>query len=353
MAIIGYVYDRNSVLIGQLFWVVGFQCTIKLNEICTGELSISNESLQDALILLKENNRITVTLSDDDGSEQELISWYMRGVEASLTATVIKIEDLTSMFDDKIIYSQISFSWTITQLLQNILDAMNQREPTGITLNCDVTEVVSKEYPRGETIGNILKDLRQNTYEYCVRNNVLIFKSTIGIDRSGLGNDYRELTWDIDSPLDRTIRDAKLVMDIKQMCNACLGKDSTNLILAEDIASIGEFGRIERSITNSGNIQEAVNNYVQERKDSIREFDISPNIADFFFCDIGDLVRVHINSGNDIMFYDWPLMVIEKSYTAGEMPKITFKLAKNKVKSMELNEKIREINRRVQKLELK
>jgi hypothetical protein len=34
------------------------------------------------------------------------------------------------------------------------------------------------------------------------------------------------------------------------------------------------------------------------------------------------------------------------------MPKVTFKLAKNKVKTMELNEKIKEINRRVQKLEL-
>ena len=93
-------------------------------------------------------------------------------------------------------------------------------------------------------------------------------------------------------------------MDIKQMCNACLGKDSTNLIIAEDIASIGEFGRIERSISNNGNIQEAVNNYVEERKDSIKEFDIAPNISDFFFCDVGDMVRVYINSGNDIMFYD-------------------------------------------------
>lgn len=353
MALIGYIYDRNNSLIGQLFGVVGFQCTMKLNDISTGELSISNESLQDALILLKENNRIKVTLGNDDGTEQELISWYIRGIEASLTTTVIKIEDLTSMFDDKIIYSQISFTGTITQLLQNILDGLNQRENIGITLSCDVTEVMSKEYPRGETIGNILKDLRQNTYEYCVKSDILYFQTTIGIDRSLIWNDYRELVWDLNSPLDRSIRDAKLVMDIKQMCNACLGKDDTNLIIAEDIASIGEFGRIERSISNNGNIQEAVNNYIQERKDSIKEFDIAPNISDFFFCDVGDMVRVYINSGNDIMFYDWPLKVIEKSYTAWEMPKVTFKLAKNKVKTIELNEKIKEINRRVQKLELK
>jgi len=122
--------------------------------------------------------------------------------------------------------------------------------------------------------------------------------------------------------------------------------------MAQDIVSIAEYGRIERSISNNGNIQEAVTNYVQERKDSIREFEITPQIHDFFFCDVWDLVRVYINSWNDIMFYDGSLKVIEKSYTAWEMPKISFKLAKNKIKTVELNEKIKDMNRRIQRLEL-
>ena len=353
MAIIAYVYDRNNGLLGQIFGIVDFQCTIKLNDISTADLGISNESLHDALLLIKENNRIKVVLGDEYWVEKTLIHGIIRGAEASLATTTIKIEDMISIFDDKIIYNQINFTGTIAQLLQNILDWINLREDAGISLSCNVTETVTKEYPRGESFGNILKDLTQNTYEYCIANNILIFQTSIWVDRTGVWSDYREFIWDINSPFDRTIRDAKLVMDLKQMCNSWLGKDDTVLVTAEDWVSIAEFGRIERSISNNGNIQEAVNNYVQERKDSIKEFDVSPNISDFFFCDIGDLVRVYINSGNDMMFFDGALKVVEKSYTVWELPKLTLKLAKSKIKTITLNEKIKELNRRMQSLELK
>lgn len=352
MALIGYVYDRQYQLLGQLFWIVWFQCTIKLNDISTADLKISNDSLQDALLLLKENNRIIVSMIDDTWSEKEMISWFIRWIEASLVATTIKIEDLTSLLDDKVIASNVSFTGTIAQLLQSLLDAMNMQESIGLQLVCDVNEVVSKEYPRWETLGNILKDLRQNTYEYCIKQNTLYFQTSIGIDRSLSWSTYRELMRDVYSPLDRNITDAKLIMDVKQMCNVCLGKDQATPVMAQDIVSIAEYGRIERSISNNGNIQEAVTNYVHERKDSIREFEITPQIHDFFFCDVWDLVRVYINSWNDIMFYDGSLKVIEKSYTAWEMPKISFKLAKNKIKTVELNEKIKDMNRRIQRLEL-
>jgi len=65
MAIIAYVYDRNNGLLGQIFGIVDFQCTIKLNDISTADLGISNESLHDALLLIKENNRIKVVLGDE------------------------------------------------------------------------------------------------------------------------------------------------------------------------------------------------------------------------------------------------------------------------------------------------
>lgn len=351
MAVIGYVYDRHNNLIGQLFDVVGFQCSMKLNDVSTGELTISNENLLDALLILKENNRIKV-MEGNNGTERLLISWYMRGIEATLKNTVIKIEDMISFLDDKVLFNPLNYTWPINALLQQILSQINAREQTELTCVSDVSTSVTKKYEKGETFANVLKDLRENAYEYVVRDTVLYFNHTIGIDRSVPSNDYYEFVWDINSPLDRTIRDAKLVMDIKQMCNSCIGKDGNVYGYAEDLASIQEFWRIERSMTNSGNIQQATQNYVNERKDSIKEFDISPNIPDFFACDVGDVVRVYINSGNDLMFYDGSMKVIEKSYTAGEMTKVTYKLWKSKVKTIDLAEKLREINRRVGKLEL-
>lgn len=351
MAIIGYVYDRNDTLIGQLFDVVGFECSHKLNDVSTGELTVSNRNLADALLILKENNRIKV-MEAVQGTEKLLMEGYMRGIEATLKNTVIKIEDMISFLDDKILFTQMNYTWPINALLQQILNQINTKENTWLVLVSDVTATITKQYAKGESFANVLKDLRQNAYEYTVRWNTLYFMHTIGINRSISSNDYVELVWDLNSPFDRTIRDAKLIMDIKQMCNSCIGKDGNAYGYAENIASIQEFWRIERTFTNSGNIQQATQNYVNERKDSIKEFEISPNIPNFYLCDVGDIVRVYINSWNDLMFYDGAMKVIEKSYTAWELPKVTFKLGKNKIKTIDLAEKLRDVNRRLGKLEL-
>ena len=109
MAIIGYVYDRNENLIGQLFDIVGFECSLKLNDVSTGELTVSNRNLADALLILKENNRIKV-MEAVNGAERLLMSGYMRGVEATLKNTVIKIEDMISFLDDKILFTAINYT---------------------------------------------------------------------------------------------------------------------------------------------------------------------------------------------------------------------------------------------------
>ncbi len=350
--IIGYVYDRQENLIWQIFNVFWFECTLKLNDISAWELTVMNENMNNILNILKENNRIKV-MENNNGKERLMIEWYIRGIEATLKNTVIKIEDYLSFLDDKIIFSAINFTGQVKVLLQSILDQINARENTGLALDCNITATVTKQYSKGDTFLSILKDLRENDYEFIIKDHVLYFRDTIGVDRSLINNDYREFMRDVNSPLDRTIRDAKMIMDIKQMCNCCIGKDGDSYAYTEDISSIAEFWRIERSFTNNGNITQATQNYVDERKNSLREFDISPNVSDFFYCDLGDIVRVYINSWNDLMFYDGTLKVIEKSYTAWEMGKITFKLSKNQVKAPQLDEKLKEINARVRSLELK
>jgi hypothetical protein len=46
---------------------------------------------------------------------------------------------------------------------------------------------------------------------------------------------------DVNSPLDRTIRDAKMVMDIKQMCNCGIGKNGSSYANYEDADSVFEY----------------------------------------------------------------------------------------------------------------
>lgn len=349
--IIAYVYDRTwSIVMGQIQTVLGFSCTIKLNDVSTADLTIANNDIPDVANNIKENNRIKV-YRQYGTVEKLLIEWYIRWFEASLTQTTIKIEDKLSIFDDKLFYSDVNYNGTIKWLLQNIVDTINSREDTGISLDCDVLDTFSKTYGKWEIIGNAIKDIRQNKYEYRILNNVFSFKNAIGIDRSVSGSDYLEFNFDYLNPNSRTIRDAKVVGDIKSMANAAIGKNGNTIEQYEDATSIAEFWRIERPFTSNGSVGDSVRGFVDERKDSIREYDISPMSNDFFICDIWDVVQVYINSGNDLMFYSGTMKVIEKTFKAGELDTITIKLAKGKVKTKNLADELKDIKTRVSKIE--
>lgn len=349
--IIAYIYDRTgTVTLWQIQSVLEFSCTIKLNDISTADLSIANEAIPDIANKLKENNRISV-YRQIGTQEKLLIEGYIRGFEASLIKTTIKIEDKLSIFDDKLFYADVNYNGTVKGLLQSMIDGVNSREDTGITLNCDITDAIQKTFGKGEIIGNAIKDIRQNKYEYRVVNNVLQFTNMIGIDRSVSGNNYVEFNRDYLNPNSRTIRDAKVVWDIKQMSNCAIGKNGNAIEQYEDPDSILEFGRIERPFTSNGSVTDSVKWFVEERKDSVREYDISPLSNDFWLCDIGDLVKVYMNTGNDLMYYNGSMKVTEKSFKAWEVDTVTIKLSKWKVKTKNLADELKEIKTRVSKIE--
>jgi hypothetical protein len=65
-----------------------------------------------------------------------------------LKNTVIKIEDYLSFLDDKLLYTAINFNGQVDVLLQTILDQINAREDTEISLECTVTDTISKQYAK-------------------------------------------------------------------------------------------------------------------------------------------------------------------------------------------------------------
>lgn len=65
------------------------------------------------------------------------------------------------------------------------------------------------------------------------------------------------------------------------------------------------------------------------------------------------MVSVYIYVGNDILFFDGSMKVIEKKYTAGQMAKVNFKLGVSTVKSKDLIEQIAEMQTRIKTLEMK
>lgn len=77
------------------------------------------------------------------------------------------------------------------------------------------------------------------------------------------------------------------------------------------------------------------------------------NTQDFFQADLGDLVSVYIYVGNDVMFFDGPMKVIEKSFASGDLSKINFKLGVSVVKSKDIIEQIGDVQNRLKTLEMK
>lgn len=53
---------------------------------------------------------------------------------------------------------------------------------------------------------------------------------------------------------------------------------------------------------------------LNDHKQSMSEFDVDAVSQDFFEANLGDIVKVFVYVGNDIMFFDGSMKVVQKKY---------------------------------------
>jgi hypothetical protein len=348
MAIVAYVYDRAWWILWQIHNVLWFQCELQNNDISKAALTMNNFSVNSVISTIKENNLISV-YNQIGSTEKLLIEWYIRWFDATLTTTTIRIEDKLSILDDRCLYTDITITDTVQNVLATVFGYINARWDNYITVSCNVTDTVTKAYKRGDSVLTILNDLRNNTYQYTIKGNVLYFNYSLGIDRSVVWPNYFEFNWDILNPMQRNILSASVSADIKSMCNCWV--DTTNWTSFEDATSIANYWRIERVVNNDGSGTQSAQWFVNDRKVSIREFEIEPDNQDFRSCDIWDTVKVYINSWNDIMFYNGTMTVVWKTFTSWELDKVKIKVWQSKVTTNGIYDVIRDLNKRILKVE--
>lgn len=346
-----FFYDRDQVLLDQIDKFVSFEVSQKLNDIWNASFEVENTLLNWKTAYIKENNRCNLYIFED-GLEKLLFEWYIRGKECNLTTTKIFLDDKKGILDDKLLYADLSVTGSIDSVLQDILDDVNAREDTLLTLDCGITTSITKVYKKWEIIYSIFDDIAGDMYERVVRNNVLYFKATVGIDRTIAGDNYLEYTWDYLNPYNKTVNKAKMTTDIKEFANCAIGRSSAGVSQAEDATSITEYWRVERPVTNSGDIANTVTNFVNARKEQLREYDIEPMENDFFACDLWDSVYVYIDTGFDEMYFAGAMKVIEKSMDGWDINLVRIKLAKTKVKKSDLFSKIKGMDKKIQKIEM-
>lgn len=349
--IIAYLYDRQwSTVLNQIHNTIWFNARIIHNAVSTAELRIANSEINRVWSSLRLNNRITV-YKMIDWVEKFIIEWYIRWFEADLESISIKIDSKFGVLSDKMNYTLLNHSWPLNTLLSSILSQVNSRENTGISVSCSITDTIVKEYKTWEIISNMIEDLRQNKYDFYVKNNVLYFGQNMGVDRSVAWDDYVEFTFDIENPNMRNIVSAWVSQDIKDLANCTIWKTWTSYANSSDATSITERWRVERPFVSSGSNSDSAAWFIESKKNAIRQFDIVPQNNDFWAFDVGDIVKVYINNGNNFMFYDWPMNVVEKTYTEGNMPIVSVKVSQGKEVSKDFVGKLKSIDTRVNRIE--
>ena len=89
-----------------------------------------------------------------------------------------------------------------------------------------------------------------------------------------------------------------------------------------------------------------------DRKESIRELEITPISYDFFVANLWDTVKVFIDAWNDIMYFNSNLKIVEKEFRSWELNKVKIKLSKWNVRTLNLIETIADLKNRTKTLEI-
>ncbi len=334
-------YLWNS--ISQIFEVNNLEVKLKLNDISSASFEVSNLHKENSYINFREFNEVNI-YKIENNIEKLIFEWVIRSVEADLYKTKIVLNDKLFLLKNKILYTDKNYSnISIKWILQDILNTINSRYDTKIVLESDINTTITKNYKKWQTFFDILKDLSLNWYEFEVKNNSLRFYNSIWEDRSSW-NKFVEFSYDIKFPWSRTIDTAKIEYDADNIAWALISKDTWETY---DQTSIETFWRIEKYF-----ISWDKNILLSERKESVRELEITPISYDFFVANLGDIVKVFIDAWNDIMFFDTNLKVIEKNYKSWELDKVTIKVNKWSLKTLNLIETIVDLKNRTKNLEI-
>ena len=327
----------------QMFEVNKLEIRQKLNDISSASFEVSNTAKTNSYSNFKEFNEVLIYKMEDN-QERLIFDWIIRSVEADLYKTKVILNDKIFLLKNKILYTDKSYTNTqIKSILIDVLDVINSRYDTGITLNSDILDQVTKTYKKWQTFFDILKDLALNWYEFEVKDNILYFLNSIWEDKTSWIN-FVEFSYDIQFPWSRTIDTARLEYDSENISNAVISKDTWN---SEDLPSINDFWRLEKYF-----ISWDKDILLSDRKDSIRELEITPLSYNFFIANLWDTVKVFIDAWNDIMQFDSNLKIVEKEFRSWELNKVKIKLSKWNVRTLNLIETIADLKNRTKTLEI-
>lgn len=348
---IAYIYDLNNDVFAQVEGVLDISIQDKINDVSKASFGLYHTNPYCTREYLKEYRRVKIALNEN-WSEKIIFDGVIRWFDADLEKAIIRLESYDHLFERRILHADYNFTdQSVDTVLQTILDDINTRYQTNITLDCGISTLTSKSYKKAENFLKVLKDLAWNWYEFIIDDLVLKFKDTVWIDRTSWEN-FVEYRYDINDPDDRSIDQVDMENDWKELANWVIWKSWSDYTDDDDATSIAEFWLVESSFTTSWDDETTTASFLLDHKESLSEFDVWAVTNDFFEAFLWDLVKVYIFIWNDLMFFDWSMKIIEKQYIWWDLPKIKYKLSKTKASGKDIVEQIWDIQQRLKTLEL-
>jgi len=348
---IAYIYDLDNNVFAQVEDILDLNIQDKINDISKASFGLYQSNPYCTRTYLKEYRRVKICLNEN-WEEKTMFDGVIRWFDADLDKTSIKLESYDHLFERRLLHVDYNYTdQSVDTILQDILDDINILYETNIILDCGISTLTSKSYKKAENFLKVLKDLAWNWYEFIIEDLVLKFKETIWIDRT-TGAEFVEYRYDINDPDDRSIDQVKMANDWKELANGVIWKSWSDYTEDDDATSITEFWLVESSFTTSWDDTTSTASFLLDHKESLSEFDVWAVTNDFFEAFLWDLVKVYIFVWNDIMFFDWPMKIIEKQYIWWDLPKIKYTLSKTKIQSKGILEQVVDIQERLKTLEL-
>ncbi len=352
--LIAYLYDKENNVNWQILEFEGFSVdSVKLNKEGSAKFktSLTQQFVNSEFIKL---NRRVVLKQSLEWVEKTLFDWIIKGRDVDFKTIELQLWDRIFAFQNKVLYSNYSYTnETIDNILQEQLDAINARENTFISLDCWISQQITKTYNKGDTFLSILKDIAELWFEFVVEDMVLKFKENVWTDRTWIWNNFLEFRYDLSEPTERNIDSWKNSVSISSFCNAVIFKDNASSSEEEDATSISIHWRVENSVSNSGSTNETASWYIEQRKEQTNEVSFKLETSDFFAWNLGDIVKIYIQTGSDLFQFDGTSKIVSKSFTSWDLNEVSFWLSASSVQSPDMVEYFRKLQERIKLLEMK
>lgn len=352
-----YIYDKTGEYqFLQFFDAENLSINLKLSDVGYAEFNIPvitkkggiHDALSDIAYLAKMN-RVKIWRFND-WVENIIFEGYIANVKDETLSTHVICATSMIRFEERMLLADLTINASISSILNTILTTINATEDTWITVNCTVNTVASKQYSAWEYMLDILKDLSDGGYQFDIRDNVLYFWESIGVDRS-MWDDRVEFLYEYNQGRTRNIDDFSFTGDIRNIKNAVYSKNTGGTVIwSFDTESIESYFRQEEFISVNGDVASETSKYLADHKNDTVEISIMPSVKDFSLADIWDIVWIHIDRGDARGKYIGSAVVQTKEFIDGDLPEIKFWFSTSNIRTPTILEKIKMMSDEIRNL---